>query len=143
MTFLAERLSEIQRYLDHLEHLKAQVQDPETLERNLSLRNDVLFSLLMIAQMVIDVCGELSTRANLRFGDYTEAVANLRKVGGFPPDVVETLLRLPGFRNVVVHEYVGIDYRLVIAAIHQLGPVQEFVRLVAQQERAASEGDRA
>lgn len=132
MTFLAERLSEIQRYLDHLEARRDEVVTPQDLERNLSLRNDVLFSLLMIAQMVIDVCGELSTRSNLRFGDYAEAVSNLRKIGGFPSEVVEVLVRLPGFRNVVVHEYVGLDYRLVFAAMHQLAPLREFVRLVAQ-----------
>jgi uncharacterized protein YutE (UPF0331/DUF86 family) len=103
MTFLTERLSEIQRYLDHLEARRDEVVTPQDLESNLSLRNDVLFSLLMIAQMVIDVCGELSARSNLRFGDYAEAVSNLRKIGGFPSEVVEVLVRLPGFRNVVVH----------------------------------------
>ncbi len=139
MTFLTERLSEVQRYLDHLEARRDEVQTPQDLESNLSLRNDVLFSLLMIAQMVIDICGELSTRFNLRFGDYTEAVSNLSKIGGFPPEVVEVLLRLPGFRNVVVHEYVGLDYRLVIAATHQLAPVREFVRLVAQLDARGTE----
>lgn len=97
---------------DLREALRNEVQTPQDLERNLSLRNDVRF--------------------NLRFGDYTEAVSNLGKIGGFPPEVVEVLLRLPGFRNVVVHEYIGLDYRLVIAATHQLAPVREFVRLAAQ-----------
>lgn len=132
MTYLTERLSEIQRYLDHIEARRDEVQTPQDLERNLSLRNDVLFSLLMVSQMVIDVCGELSTRFNLRFGDYTEAVSNLDKIGGFPSEVVGVLVRLPGFRNVVIHEYVGLDYRLVYAAMHQLAPLREFVRLVAQ-----------
>jgi uncharacterized protein YutE (UPF0331/DUF86 family) len=134
MTYLAERLSEMQRYLDHLRSLAPRVQAPEALEADLSLRNDVLFSLLMVAQMVVDICGELSTRANLRFGDYTEAVANLRKIGGFPPHVVDLLQRLPGFRNVVIHEYVGVDNRLVVAAVHQLEPIEEFVQLVARLE---------
>lgn len=138
MTFLVERLNEIQRYVDHLESLKPKVQRPRDLEGNLSLRNDVLFSLLMIAQMVIDVCGELSTRENLQYQTYVEAVSNLRRIGGFPEDMVTTLLRVPGFRNIVVHEYVGIDDRLVVEAVYNLEPIREFVRLVTRREESDS-----
>ena len=62
MTFLVERVAELRRHVDHLHELAPRVDAPAALERNLSLHNDVMFSLLMVAQLVIDVAGELAAR---------------------------------------------------------------------------------
>ena len=80
MTYLVERLVELRRYLHHLRRLRPRVPCREALEQDLSLRNDVLFSLLMVSQLVIDIAGEFSARRGDRFEDYTEAVRNLRKI---------------------------------------------------------------
>jgi general L-amino acid transport system substrate-binding protein len=73
------------------------------LARDLSLHNDVLFSLLTVCQLVIDVAGERSTRRGKRFQDYTEAVRNLAREERLPPPLddlqpieqfAETVLRL-------------------------------------------------
>lgn len=53
--------------------------------------------------------------------------------------LVERLEPLPGSRNVLVHEYVAVDYRQVLAAIDELGPVEEIVTIVAGMEAGASE----
>ena len=127
---VAERLSELRRYLDHLRRLRGQGITEEALRRDLSVRNDVLHSLLMVAQMVIDVAAELSVSAGLTFSDYREAVDNLRRLG-FPEGLVDQLVRLPGFRNVVVHAYLKVDEALVLRALKELGPVEEFVASVA------------
>jgi hypothetical protein len=52
MSFLAERLSELRRHLHHLRELRPRVVGPEALARDLSLHNDVLFSLLTVCQLV-------------------------------------------------------------------------------------------
>ena len=139
MTYLVERLADLRRYLDHVERLRDHITEPNVLRSDLSLHNDALYSLLMICQMVIDICGELSARAGLSFGNYGEAVANLRRVGGFPDELVDTLSRLPGFRNVIVHEYVAMDYGRVVEALRGTEPVRKFVCLVAKREQEASE----
>jgi uncharacterized protein YutE (UPF0331/DUF86 family) len=95
------------------------------------IHNDVLFSLLIVSQLVIDIAGELSAREGMAFEDYTTAVRNLSRLEGFSADLVEELARLPGFRNVLVHEYVGLDFALVIRALDRLDPVDAFVRQVA------------
>lgn len=136
MTFLAERLAELRKHLDHLRELRPRVEGPRSLERDLSLHNDVLFSLLSVAQLVIDVCGELSARRGLRFDDYTQAVRNLERVGPFEPDLVDRLARLPGFRNVLLHEYVALDLGVAVRALDDLEPVEAFVRIVAEGELA-------
>lgn len=44
MTFLVERLAELRRHVEHLRGLAPKVGDRFTLERDLSLHNDVMFS---------------------------------------------------------------------------------------------------
>jgi len=139
MTYLVERLAELQRHLDHLRQLRPRISDAAALERDLSLHNDVLFSLLTICQLVIDIAGDLSARRGDRFEDYTQAVRNLARDARFPPDLVRELERLPGFRNVVVHDYVGLDLERVVDALDRLDPVERFARIVQDIEAASSE----
>ena len=134
MTFIVERLAELRRHLDHLREIRPRVVDRAALERDLSLHNDVIFSLLMVAQLVIDIAGELSARRGDRFEDYTEAVRNLAKDTRFPPDVTTALEPLPGFRNVLLHQYVALDLDRVIEALDRLQPVEQFVQIVSRSE---------
>lgn len=134
MTFLVERLAELRRHLDHLREISPAVSSRDVLARDMSLRNDVLFSLLMVAQLVIDIAGELAARRGDRFEDYTGAVRSLAADGRFSSDLLRSLERLPGFRNVLIHEYVALDLDRVIDALHELEPVERFCRLVADIE---------
>jgi len=137
MTFLVERLADLRRHLDHLRDLEPRVPSREALEADLSLHNDVLFSLLMVCQLVIDIAGELSARRGERFEDYTEAVRNLARDERFSPELVRQLEVLPGFRNVLVHEYVGLDMDRVVTALRQLDPVERFTEIVRKMLRNA------
>ncbi|MEQ1911354.1 MAG: HepT-like ribonuclease domain-containing protein [Vicinamibacterales bacterium] len=130
MTFLVERLVELNRHVEHLQTIAPRAPDRAALQRDLSLHNDVLFSLLMVAQLVIDIAGELSARRGERFEDYTEAIRNLAGDVRFPADLVESLERIPGFRNIVIHEYVALDLDRVIEALRTLDPVIRFVEIV-------------
>lgn len=130
MTYLVERLVELKRHIDHLRAIGPQVTSAAELDRNLSLHNDVLFSLLTVCQLVIDISGDLSARRGDRFEDYTEAVRNLRKDDRFPTQLVDHLSQLPGFRNVLVYEYVALDLDRVIEALRSLEPIEEFLNIV-------------
>lgn len=141
MTYLVERLAELRRHLDHLRELQPRVSGAADLERDLSLHNDVLFSLLTVCQLVIDIAGELSARRGDRFEDYTQAVRNLARDERFPADLVRQLERLPGFRNVLVHDYVGLDMDRVVEALDQLAPLERFERIVQDIEAALSTGE--
>jgi uncharacterized protein YutE (UPF0331/DUF86 family) len=127
-----DRLAELRRHLDHLRELRPRVTDPEVLSRDLSLHNDVLFSLQTVCQAVIDVASELSARRKLRFQDYTEAVRNLAAFSEFPPAMVRGLEKLPAFRNVLVH--VALDFTRVVEALDRLEPIEEFAEAVRRME---------
>ena len=131
MTYLVERLAQLRRHLDHLRALRPRVPHAAALRSDLSLHNDVLFSLLTVTQLVIDIAGELAGRKGLRFEDYTEAVRALEAYDEFPVALVDRLARLPGFRNVLIHEYVGLDLDRAVAALDALEPIEDFVRAVA------------
>lgn len=137
MTFLVERLGEIRKHLAHLRKIEPRVRGVEDLRKDLSLHNDVLFSLLTVCQLVIDIASELSTRRGLKIEDYTEAIRNLGAYPEFPPEIVAALARLPGFRNVVVHEYVTLDLGRAVDALRQLAPVEAFARIVGEIEGRA------
>jgi uncharacterized protein YutE (UPF0331/DUF86 family) len=132
MSYLVERLSELRRHLDHLRELRPKVTGREALERDISLHNDVLFSLLTVCQLVIDVAGDLAARRGDRFEDYTEAVRSLGRDARFAPELVRKLERLPGFRNVVIHEYVALDLDRAVEALDELSPVEAFLEVARQ-----------
>ena len=134
MTYLVERLAELRRHLDHLRSLAPRVTGRAALERDLSLHNDVLFSLLMVAQLVVDIAGELAARRGDRFEDYTDAVRTLTHDARFPAELVTELEPLPGFRNIVIHEYVALDLDRVVEALTRLEPIERFAEIVAHLE---------
>ena len=136
MTWLVERLAELARHVEHLRALRARVSGAAALRRDLSLHNDVLFSLLAICQIVIDVSGELSARKGLRFEDYTEAVRNLAALDEFSEDLVRELSLLPGFRNILVHQYVTLDLERAVEVLDRLEPVESFIEIVRRIEYA-------
>lgn len=134
MTFVVERLATLRKHLQHLHELRPRVADAAVLVRDLSLHNDVLFSLLAVCQAVIDIAGELAGRQGATFQDYTEAVRMMGALPQFAPELIDRLATLPGLRNVLVQEYVAIDCGRVVAALQDLGPIERFVEIVAQME---------
>lgn len=137
MTYLVERLAELRRHLDHLREIRPKVVGPAVLERDLSLHNDVLFSLLTVCQLVIDIAGELSARRGDRFEDYAGAIRNLAKDDRFPAELVRDLERLPGFRNVLIHEYVALDLARAVEALDEIDPIERFLGIVSRIELEA------
>jgi uncharacterized protein YutE (UPF0331/DUF86 family)/predicted nucleotidyltransferase len=130
--YFVERLTELRTHLDHLAEIRPRVTGVEALRRDLSLRNDVLFSLVTVCQLVIDIAGDLSARRGRRFEDYTEAVRNLSEEPAFSTEVVRELERLPGFRNILVHEYVALDLARVVEALDR-APVERFLETVRER----------
>ena len=58
----------------------------------------------------------------------------------FPSAVVRELERLPGFRNVLIHEYVELDLDRAVDALQRLESVERFLEIAA--EIAAESDDR-
>jgi uncharacterized protein YutE (UPF0331/DUF86 family) len=113
--------------------------DPEVLGTDLTLHNDVTHSLQIVCQAVIDIASELSARRMLRLDDYTQAVRNLVAYPEFPSSLVKRLEKLPAFRNVLVHEYVDLDFAKVVEALDDLEAVEEFADIVLRMDRSSED----
>jgi uncharacterized protein YutE (UPF0331/DUF86 family) len=90
----------------------------------------------MVSQLVIDIAGELAARRGDRFEDYTEAVQHLARNPAFPADLVAELEPIPGFRNVIIHEYVSLDLNRVVEAFDRLEPIERFMETIRDIESA-------
>jgi len=53
---------------------------------------------------------------------------------GSPPISFASWNGSPGFRNIVVHEYVALDMRRVVDALNRLEPLRAFLDVVAAIE---------
>ena len=136
MSPIADRLVELRRHLEHLRTLQPRVRAAADLGRDLTLHNDVLFSLLMVCQAVIDIAAELSARRGEKFEDFRSAIRNLALDPLYSPEVVQALERLPGFRNVLVHDYADLNLDRVVEALHDLTAIEQFLVVTANAERA-------
>jgi uncharacterized protein YutE (UPF0331/DUF86 family) len=130
MSYVAERLADLRRHLDHLEELRPRVAGPDNLRADLSLANDVRYSLLIACQRVIDLAAELSTRRGLRFEDFQEAVRNLAIYEEFPDALIRRLEPLPELRNHLIYG-VG-DLERVTDLLGKLDGVERFAQGVGR-----------
>jgi len=64
--------------------------------------------------------------------DNGDAVRLLGEHGVLPADLAVSVRRAVGFRNVLVHEYVEVDDKIVISRLTDLSDLEEFVRAVAK-----------
>jgi len=137
MSPVVDRLVELRLQLDHLYELRPRVTGPEILRKDLSLRNDLLHTLQIVCQVVIDIASELSARRMRRVQTYNDAVQNLAAFPEFSPDMLRDLEGLPGFRNILVHEYATLDYERVVKVLGHLEPIERFAETVRQIEAAS------
>jgi uncharacterized protein YutE (UPF0331/DUF86 family) len=126
----------LRRHLDHLQELRLRVTSAEALRRDLTLHNDVLYSLLAVCRLLIDIAGDLAGRRGQRFDDYTEAVRSLTAYPEFPNRLVRELKPLPALRNVLIDECVTRDLDRVVQALKRLAPLEEFAEGVRRLEQA-------
>jgi uncharacterized protein YutE (UPF0331/DUF86 family) len=130
MSYLAERLADLRRHLDHLAAIRDRVGGPEALRRDLSLANDVHYSLLIAIQRVIDVAAELSTRRGLRFEDFQETIRNLAIHEEFPDALIRRLEPLPELRHSLI--YGTPEPERVVELLGRLDGVERFAQGVGR-----------
>jgi uncharacterized protein YutE (UPF0331/DUF86 family) len=133
LSYLTERLTDLRRHLDHLAELSPQGSrslSAAALRGDLSLANDVAYSLLMVTQRTIDVAAELSTRRGLRFEDFQEAIRNLAIHEEFPDALIRKLEPLPDLRNHLI--YGQLEPERTVDFLGKLDGVERFVQAVGR-----------
>jgi uncharacterized protein YutE (UPF0331/DUF86 family) len=115
--------------LKKLEAFKAKKKD-EILQDSY-LQDIVERNLEVIAQAVIDICNRIISLEGLeKPRDYYEAIVRLGESGILPLEFARKLAPLAGFRNILVHDYLDLDWDEVYKNLHQLQDISKFMNQV-------------
>jgi uncharacterized protein YutE (UPF0331/DUF86 family) len=105
-------LDELSERLGRLEPLRGK--SKAEFDRDPYLRDIAERNLEVAAQCVLDISHRLiSLTGALKPRDYYEAILRLGELGVLPPDFAAHLAPLAGFRNILVHEYLAVDWQEV------------------------------
>jgi uncharacterized protein YutE (UPF0331/DUF86 family) len=97
------------------------------------LRDIVERNLEVAAQCVLDISHRLiSLAGSQRPRDYYEAIVSLGELGVLSPDFARHLAPLAGFRNILVHEYLEVDWREVYRNLQHIDDLARFADLVRE-----------
>ena len=74
--------------------------------------------------------------------DYYDAILRMGELGVVPPGFARALAPLAGFRNILVHEYLAVDWDEVYRMLHRVQDLERFGELVRSwlTRRAAPRG---
>jgi uncharacterized protein YutE (UPF0331/DUF86 family) len=122
---IERRLDELNERLARLEPLKNK--PLEEFLQDAYLRDIVERNLEVAAQACIDICHRLIALGSARKPvDYYEAFLIVGEMGVLPGDFARRLASLAGFRNILVHEYLRLDWDLVYQNLQRLDDLRRF-----------------
>jgi uncharacterized protein YutE (UPF0331/DUF86 family) len=129
---LSERLARLQPLRD-----KARVEfDGDPYLRDIVERN-----LEVAAQCCLDICHRIISLEGVRKPvDYYDAILSMGELGVLPPEFARHLAPLAGFRNILVHEYLLVDWDEVYRILHHLEDLERFGELARQWLRQRKQG---
>ena len=104
------------------------------------LRDIVERNLEIAAQSCIDICHRIISLEKARKpSDYYEAILIMGELGVLPLDFSRHLAPIAGLRNILVHEYVSVDWDLVYENLQQLDDLHRFKELIRQWMKGKGE----
>ena len=124
-------MDELSARLARLEPLKSKSKaefDADPYLRDIAERN-----LEVAAQCVLDISHRLiSLAGGQRPRDYYEAILHLGELRVLPPEFAAHLAPLAGFRNILVHEYLEVNWQEVYRNLQQISDLYKFAELVRE-----------
>lgn len=97
------------------------------------LRDIVERNLEVAAQCCIDICHRIIALEGARKPrDYREAIMRMGELSVLPPEFAANLAPIAGFRNILIHEYLLIDWDEVYRNLTNLDDLEQFVTLVRE-----------
>jgi uncharacterized protein YutE (UPF0331/DUF86 family) len=95
------------------------------------LRDIAERNLEVAAQCCLDICNRIiSIEGALKPRDYRDAILRMAELGVLPADLAQRLAPLAGFRNILIHEYLAVDWDEVYANLTDLNDLEQFASLI-------------
>ena len=125
------RLKKMTEYIDYVEEYQNVTADE--LKNNHKTEAIVLHYFQLACECVIDIANMLNSEYRMSpASDATESILIIGKYGVLDQDFAKKFSGIAGFRNVLVHEYVGVDFDKVVDHLARLPDFAEFARQVAK-----------
>jgi len=133
---MSAEFSGIERRLDELSERLARLRplsdkSRQDFDQDPYLRDIVERNLEIAIQCCIDISHRIIALENARKPtDYYEAILLMGEIGVLPSEFARGLAPIAGFRNILVHEYLRVDWDQVYAHLQQLENLERFRDLV-------------
>ncbi len=127
---IENKISSVRKYLGILERYKKYSR--EEIESSIDLRGALERYLYLAIQATIDLAEAVISYKNIRKpSTLSESFVILEEAGIIPSRLMESMVRMTGFRNVVAHDYEELDYDVVLDILHSnLPEIEEFSKKV-------------
>ena len=126
---IERRLEKLSVCLKKLEPFKAK--DKDEILQDAYFQDIVERNLEVVAQAVIDISNRIISIEGLeKPRDYYEAIMRLGESGILPLEFARKLAPIAGFRNVLVHDYLDLNWDEVHKNLHQLQDISKFMNQV-------------
>ncbi|PSR04923.1 MAG: DUF86 domain-containing protein [Bacteroidetes bacterium SW_8_64_56] len=124
----SSRLKRLEENLRELERFRGtSTDDLEGRQKRWALRYGMLESI----QAIIDIACAVVSRYNLGYPDsYADCFRVLRRENVLPDDLTDRLTQAVGMRNVLVHEYLDVDDKLLLDALDRLSDFRAFAEAI-------------
>lgn len=125
-----KKLRELEKYLLELERLRRM--PLQEMRGSLQKAWSVEHGLQLAIQCVIDVGNHiLAAIGENRINEYADIIDRLGERKILPVRFAKRIRDMAGFRNILVHEYVGIDLKRVYHILqNRLGDFEKFIRYI-------------
>jgi uncharacterized protein YutE (UPF0331/DUF86 family) len=128
---IERRLSELSDRLARLEPLRSRKR--REFDQDPYLRDIVERNLEVAAQCCINICHRIISLLEAPPPpDYYTSIRQMGELGVLPPDFAQHLAPLAGFRNILVHEYLQLEWDEVFQHLQNLEDLRLFVTYVSQ-----------
>jgi uncharacterized protein YutE (UPF0331/DUF86 family) len=126
---IERRLDELNERLARLEPLKYKSRGE--FDEDPYLRDIVERNLEVAAQCCIDICHRIISLENAKKpNDYYDAIFRMSELDVLDSDFARSFAPIAGFRNVLVHEYVGIDWDEVFDNLQEIDILVQFAESI-------------
>ena len=134
---IEKRLDELNERLARLEALKPKPRSE--FDSDPYLRDIVERNLEVAAQCCLDICHRIiSIEKALKPSDYHEAFLRMSELRVLPPEFARKLAPIAGFHNILVHEYLGIDWNEVYSNLQRISDLVKFSEYIRKWLKARS-----
>jgi uncharacterized protein YutE (UPF0331/DUF86 family) len=128
---IARHLEQLRIYLDRLIELRQYSR--EALKGDWRIQSMVERNLQLAIEVVISICEQvIASQSLLTPSSSREALSTLADAGLIARDLATALQQAVGFRNIIVHQYITIDYDLIYDALqNDLDDVEAFLAAIS------------